>query len=66
MTQGTQAPVSAVAKTWNGQRLLGRILAVPVDYAELYADPQSGRRGAMIYELSLASTCAVNGNEDAT
>jgi len=56
--------VSAVAKTWNGQRLLGRVLAVPVDYAELYADPQSARRGERIYELAMASTCAINGNED--
>lgn len=58
-------PVSATVKVWNGQRLLGRVLAVPVDYAELYADPQSARRGEKIYELSMATTCAVNGNEDA-
>jgi hypothetical protein len=64
MIEESTATVSTVANVWNGQRLLGRVLAVPVDYAELYADPQSTRRGEKIYELSLATTCAINGNED--
>jgi len=65
-SESSGRPVSAVVKVWNGQRLLGRVLAVPVDHAELYADPQAARRGEKIYELSLGTTCAVNGNEDAS
>lgn len=53
------------AKVWSGQRLLGRGLAVPFDYAELYRDPEAARRGEFDPDELLAkSTCASNGGED--
>ena len=54
-------------KVWSGQRLLGRALAVPFDYAELYRDPEAARRGEFDPDELLAkSTCATNGGEDET
>jgi hypothetical protein len=48
-----------------GQRLLGRGLAVPFNYAELYRDPEAARRGEFDPDELLAkSTCASNGGED--
>lgn len=52
-------------KAWSGQRLLGRALAVPFNYAELYRDPEAARRGEFDPDELLAkSTCAGNGGED--
>jgi hypothetical protein len=62
-----EGEVSVVSKVWIGQRILGRVLAVPLDYAELYADPDAARRGEVkLDELALGTTCATNGNEDAS
>ncbi|TBE31663.1 hypothetical protein U8P71_04820 [Rhizobium ruizarguesonis] len=48
-----------------GQRMLGRALAVPFNYAELYRDPDAARRGEFDPDELLAkSTCASNGGED--
>ena len=48
-----------------GQRMLGRALAVPFNYAELYRDPDAARRGEFDPDELLAkSTCAGNGGED--
>jgi hypothetical protein len=52
-------------KTWSGQRLLGRALAIPFDYAELFHDPEAARRGEFDpFELLAKTTCATNGGED--
>jgi hypothetical protein len=48
-------------KVWLGQRLLGRALAVPFNYAELYRDPEAARRGEFDPDELLAkTTCASN------
>ena len=58
---------SSRTTVWSGQRLLGRALAVPFDYAELYNDPEAARRGEYDpSELFAKTTCAVNGGEDDT
>ena len=52
-------------KVWSGQRLLGRALAVPFNYAELYRNPEAARRGEFDpNELLAKTTCAANGGED--
>jgi hypothetical protein len=52
-------------KVWSGQRLLGRTLAVPFNYAELYRNPEAARRGEFDpTELLAKTTCAGNGGED--
>ncbi|UWQ46865.1 hypothetical protein [Leisingera aquaemixtae] len=56
---------SSRSKVVGGQRMLGRALAVPFDYAELYRDPEAARRGDFDPDELLAkSTCASNGGED--
>lgn len=62
-----QAPDSAQSgsRVVLGQRMLGRALAVPFNYAELYRDPDAARRGEFDPDELLAkSTCASNGGED--
>lgn len=62
-TESSSTP--ALSKVWTGQRILGRILSVPIDYAELYSDPEAAKRGEVkLDELALATTCATNGGED--
>lgn len=54
-------------KVWSGSgsRLLGRALAVPFAYADLYRNPDAARRGEFDpYELLAGTTCAANGGED--
>jgi hypothetical protein len=58
---------SSRMKVWSGQRLLGRALAVPFEYADLYRNPAAARRGEFDpYELLAKTTCAANGGEDDT
>ena len=75
--QSARAPVStgfrstdsqsSRMKVWSGQRLLSRALAVPFDYADLYANPEAARRGEFDpEELFAATTCKNNGGEDDT